>query len=76
MLYNIAPGDNARRYTADEIRAAARNGLQLWLNVGTLQAPIPCRLASNVNGWCTVVLTSGGIVQDWAGYLSIRCEEG
>ena len=33
-LYNIAPEGKARLYTAAEIRAAAADGLQIWLDVG------------------------------------------
>lgn len=33
-LYNIAPEGKAQLYIAAEIRAAAADGLQIWLDVG------------------------------------------
>lgn len=66
-LYNIAPEGKARLYTAAEIRAAAADGLQIWLDVGKRWPRIPCRLAANVAGWITAVSDKGGIYQAWAG---------
>lgn len=66
-LYNIAPEGKARLYTAAEIRAAAEDGLQIWLDVGQRFPRVPCRLAATVRGWVTAVSDKGGIYQAWAG---------
>lgn len=66
-LYNIAPEGKARLYTAVEIRAAAADGLQIWLDVGQHFPHIPCRLAATVRGWVTAVSDKGAIYQAWAG---------
>lgn len=66
-LYNIAPEGEARLYTAAEIRAAAADGLPVWLDVGQRFPRIPCRVAANVRGWVTAVSDKGGIYQAWAG---------
>ena len=66
-LYNIAPEGKAQLYTAAEIRAAAVDGLQIWLDVGQRFPRIPCRLAANVGGWVTAVSDKGGIYHSWAG---------
>lgn len=62
-------------FTAEQIRAAAAEGLPLWLNLGKNHAPAPCRLAASVRGWCTVVLSNGAIIQEWAGCFSGRYDE-
>ena len=66
-LYNIAPGCKARLYTGAELRAAAVDGLPVWLDVGQRFPRIPCRVAANVRGWVTAVSAKGGIYQAWAG---------
>lgn len=66
-LYNIAPEGKARLYTAVKIRAAAADGLQIWLDVGQRFPRVPCRMAANVRGWVTAVSDKGGFYQAWAG---------
>nr|DAM59782.1 MAG TPA: hypothetical protein [Caudoviricetes sp.] len=66
-LHNIAPEGKAQLYTAAEIRAAAVDGLQIWLDVGQRFPRVPCRLAANVGGWVTAVSDKGAIYQAWAG---------
>lgn len=74
-IYNISPDCKSQWYTADQIRAAAVCGVKLMLNLGDRYAPVPCRLAATVKGWCTVALTDdnfnvyaeAAILQDWAG---------
>lgn len=66
-LYNIAPEGKARLYTAAEIRAAAADGLQIWLDVGHRWPRVPCRLVATVRGWVTAVGEHGAIYQAWAG---------
>lgn len=66
-LYNIAPEGKAQLHTAAEIRAAAADGLQIWLDVGHRFPRIPCRVAATVAGWVTAASDKGGIYQAWAG---------
>lgn len=66
-LYNIAPEGKEQLHTAAEIRAAAADGLQIWLDVGQRFPRIPCRVAANVRGGVTAVSDKGGIYQAWAG---------
>ena len=66
-LYNIAPEGKAQLYTAAEIRAAAADGLQIWLDVGRRWPRVPCRMAATVRGWVTAVGERGAIYQAWAG---------
>ena len=72
MLYNIAPSGKSQLYTAEQIRTASENGLRLFLNVGNRYPAIECRLAATVNGWCTVVLKNGSILQEWAGSFTVK----
>ena len=72
MLYNIAPCGKSQLYTAEQIRTVAENGLRLSLNVGKRHPAIECRLAATVNGWCTVVLKNGSILQEWAGSFTVK----
>lgn len=65
--YNIAQEGRGRWYTAAEIRAAAAEGVRVWLDVGQRFPCIPCRVAANVGGWVTAVSDKGGIFQAWAG---------
>lgn len=65
--YNIAPEGRGRWYTAAAIRAAAAEGVRVWLDVGRDWPRIPCRVAANVGGWVTAVSDKGGIYQAWAG---------
>ena len=65
--YNIAPEGRGRWHTAAEIRAAAADGLRVWLDVGQRSPRVPCRVAANVGGWVTAVSDKGGIFQAWAG---------
>lgn len=71
QLYNIAPDGRNMMHTAEEIRAAAENGRRLLLDLGKRHEPAPCRLAAVVDGWCTVVLPSGGIIQEWASFFRL-----
>lgn len=66
-LYNIAPEGKAQLYTAAEIRAAAADGLQIWLDVGRRWPRVPCRMAATVRGWVTAAGEHGAIFQAWAG---------
>ncbi len=66
-LYNIAPEGEARLYTAQEIRAAAAEGVRVWLDVGQRFPRVSCRVAANVAGWVTAASDKGGIYQAWAG---------
>lgn len=66
-LYNIAPEGKAQLYTAAEIRAAAADGLRIWLDVGRRWPRVPCRMAATVRGWVTAVGEHGAIYQAWAG---------
>ena len=66
-LYNIAPEGKAQLYTAAEIRAAAADGLQIWLDVGRRWPRVPCRMAATVRGWVTAAGEHGAIYQAWAG---------
>lgn len=54
-------------YIAAEIRAAAADGLQIWLDVGRRWPRVPCRMAATVRGWVTAVGEHGAIYQAWAG---------
>lgn len=65
--YNIATEGRGRWYTAAEIRAAAAEGVRVWLDVGQRFPRVPCRVAANVGGWVTAVSDKGGIYQAWAG---------
>lgn len=65
--YNIAPEGRGRWFTAAQIRAAAAEGVRVWLDVGQRFPRIPCRVAANVGGWVTAVSEKGGIYQAWAG---------
>ncbi len=65
--YNIAPEGRGRWFTAQEIKAAAAEGVRVWLDVGQRFPRIPCRVAANVGGWVTAVSDKGGIYQAWAG---------
>lgn len=65
--YNIAQEGRGRWHTAAEIRAAAAEGVRVWLDVGQRFPRIPCRVAANVAGWVTAVSDKGGIFQAWAG---------
>lgn len=65
--YNIAADGPGRWHTAAEIRAAAADGLRVFLDVGRRWPRVPCRVAANVRGWITAVSDKGGIYQAWAG---------
>ena len=65
--YNIAPEGRGRWYTAAQIRAAAAEGVRVFLDVGRDRPRVPCRVAANVGGWVTAVSDKGGIFQAWAG---------
>lgn len=65
--YNIAPEGRGRWYTAQEIRAAAAEGVRVWLDVGQRWPRVPCRVAANVRGWVTAASDKCGIFQAWAG---------
>lgn len=65
--YNIAPEGRGKWHTAAQIRAAAAEGMRVWLDVGRDWPRVPCRVAANVGGWVTAVSDKGGIFQAWAG---------
>ena len=66
-LYNIAPEGKAQLHTAAEIRAAAADGVRVWLDVSQRSPRVPCRMAATVRGWVTAVGEHGAIYQAWAG---------
>ena len=73
-LYNISPADMlAKLYSADDIIRAARDCLCVLLDCGRGEK-LPCRIASNVGGWCTLVTDRGSIIQDWAGACTVATE--
>ena len=73
-LYNISPADtHAKLYSADDIIRAARNCLCVLLDCGRGEK-LPCRVAANVRGWCTLVTDRGSILQDWAGACTVATE--
>lgn len=73
--YNIAPEGPSRWYTAAEIRAAAAEGVRVWLDVGRDWPRVPCSVAANVGGWVTAVSDKDGIFQAWAGeYYGTSCQ--
>lgn len=65
--FNISPTYHHIWHTADEIRAVAREGVRVYLDVGRRYPRIPCCVAAIVNGYVTAVSDKGGIYQDWAG---------
>ena len=73
-LYNISPADiPAKLYSADDIIRAARDCMCVFLDCGRGEK-LPCRVAANVCGWCTLVTDRGSILQDWAGACTIATE--
>lgn len=73
-LYNINPADmSAKLYSADDIIRAARDCLCVLLNCGR-DENLPCRVAANVRGWCTLVTDRGSILQDWAGACTVATD--
>ena len=70
-LYNISPADMpAKLYSADDIIQASRDCIRVLLDCGRGEK-LPCRVAANVRGWCTLVTERGSILQDWAGACTI-----
>ncbi len=70
-LYNIAPAEMpAQFYNAADIVSAARDCLRVFLDCGRSEK-VPCRVAANVRGWCTLVTDRGNILQDWAGACTV-----
>lgn len=73
-LYNINPADMpTKMYSADDIIQASRDCIRVLLNCGRGEK-LPCRVAANVRGWCTLVTDRGAILQDWAGYCTIATD--
>ena len=62
-------GDPKRWATPAEIRATAKNGLEVSYS-GT-----SCKVASNYNGYVTAVTESGTIIQGWAGEFTALSQE-
>lgn len=74
-MINIAPHPmKPRMVSAEDIRRAAENGLEMRFRD---DAEMYCRLAVTVSGWCTVVLRNGSIAHGWAGefVLKARCNK-
>lgn len=57
-----------------KIVQASRNGLRVFLDCGRGEK-LPCRVAANVRGWCTLATDRGSILQDWAGACSVATAE-
>lgn len=57
-------GDPKKWATPAEIKAAAENGLDLFLD------GIPCKVAANYDGYITAVTENGTIMQEWAGQFT------
>ena len=73
-LYNINPADMpTKMYSADDIIQASRDCIRVLLGCGRGEK-LPCRIAANVRGWCTLVTDRGSILQDWAGACTIATE--
>lgn len=73
-LYNINPADmSAKFYSADDIIRAARDCMCVFLDCGRGEK-LPCRVAANVRGWCTLVTDRGSILQDWAGACTVATD--
>ena len=73
-LYNINPADMpTKMYSADDIIQASRDCIRVLLNCGRGEN-LPCRVAANVRGWCTLVTDRGSILQDWAGACTVATE--
>lgn len=65
--YNIAPEGRGRWHTDAAIRAAAAEGVRVWLDVGRRWPRVPFRMAAAVRGWVTAAGERGAIYQAWAG---------
>lgn len=73
-LYNINPADlPTKMYSADDIIRASRDCIRVFLNCGRGEN-LPCRVAANVRGWCTLVTDRGTILQDWAGACTVATD--
>ena len=73
-LYNISPTDMpAKLYSAEDIIRAARDCMRVLLDCGRGEK-LPCRVAANVRGWCTLVTDRGSILQDWAGACTVATD--
>lgn len=73
-LYNINPADMpTKMYSADDIIRAARDCMRVFLDCGQC-IKLPCRVAANVRGWCTLVTDRGSILQDWAGACTVATD--
>ena len=73
-LYNINPADMpTKMYSADDIIQASRDCIRVLLNCGRGEK-LPCRVAANVRGWCTLVTDRGIILRDWAGACTVATE--
>ena len=73
-LYNINPADMpTKMYSANDIIQASRDCIRVLLDCGRGEK-LPCRIAANVRGWCTLVTDRGSILQDWAGACTIATD--
>jgi hypothetical protein len=64
--FKLNAGNPEKWATPAEIKAAAENGLDLFLN------GIRCKLAANYNGYITAVTENGTIIQEWAGQFTAQ----
>lgn len=72
--YNINPADMpAKFYSTAEIVRAARNCPCVLLDCGRGEK-LPCIVAANVRGWCTLVTERGTILQDWTGACTVATD--
>lgn len=73
-LYNINPADmSAKLYSTNDIIRAARDCIRVLLDCGRGEK-LPCRVAANVRGWCTLVTDRGTILQEWAGVCTVATD--
>lgn len=72
--YNISPADmSVKFYSTAEIVRAASNGIRVFLDCGRGEK-LPCRVAANIRGWCTLVTDRGVILQDWSGSCTVATD--
>ena len=73
-LYNINPADMPTKlYSAEDIIQASRDCMRVLLDCGRGEK-LPCRVAANVRGWCTLVTDRGSILQEWAGACTVATD--
>lgn len=72
--YNISPADmSVKFYSTAEIVRAASNGIRVFLDCGRGEK-LPCRIAANIRGWCTLATDRGTILQEWAGACTVATD--